>query len=87
MERQDIWELRVTPADKKNVYCQLFTHRPTADDVLYTATVRPVREMVKCFGMPKGDGPMVCRMAGTYVGEIKVIQIPLFENGKNHDND
>ena len=88
MERRDIWELKITTADKKNTYSQLFTQRPKGqDEVLETSTVVDVRDMARHFGLPKGDDPMVCRIAGTYVGEIKVTRILLFENGDPDDND
>jgi hypothetical protein len=87
MERKNIWELRVISADKKNIYPQLFTHRPTTRDVLNTSTVVTVRDMVNCFGIPRSDGPLMCRMAGTFIGEIQVFRLPLFENGEPNDDD
>jgi hypothetical protein len=86
MERRDIWELRVTSVESLTEHHQLFSHRPTTSDVLDTTTVVPVRDMVKCFGIPRADGPLMCRMAGVHIGEIKLNRIPLFENGETPDD-
>lgn len=82
MKSHRIYQLEIKTADHQ-IYLQMFSHRPTSDDVLETNTVVAVRDLVRCFETPQGDGPLVCRMAGAFIGEIKVTEISLFENGDN----
>lgn len=79
MKHRVIWQLEAKADYPWEVCHYLFVDWPTAEDVLQVKGLDDhTRELVKHFGLPKYSRiPKICRMAGTYLGELTLTKIKL----------